>query len=49
LQALYATPGITVTSSSAVITAINAKPGNVMYWYQPFGASPWTQQLVAKG
>jgi hypothetical protein len=49
LQAVYATPGISVTSTSVVITAINTKPGSVMYWYQPFGTSPWNGQVVAKG
>lgn len=49
LSAVYANPGITVTSTSVVITAINTKPGNVMAWYQPFGTNPWNQQTVAKG
>jgi hypothetical protein len=47
--AVYANPGVSITSTSVVITAINTKPGNVMYWYQPFGTNPWNKQLVAKG
>jgi hypothetical protein len=41
-KAVYATPGIAVTSTSVAVTAINTKPGNVMYWYQPFGTTPGT-------
>jgi hypothetical protein len=48
-QAVYAHPGIAVTSGSVVITAINTKPGNVMFWFQPFGTSPWNKELVATG
>jgi hypothetical protein len=48
-KAVYATPGIAVTSTSVAVTAINTKPGNVVYWYQQFGSTPWNQQLVAKG
>jgi len=48
-QAVYAHPGIAVTSSSVVITAINTKPGNVMYWSQPFSTNPWHKELVATG
>jgi hypothetical protein len=48
-RAVYAHPGIAITSSSVVITAINTKPGNVMYWSQPFGTTPWPKELVATG
>jgi hypothetical protein len=48
-SAIYAHPGIAITTSSVVITAINTKPGNVMYWSQPFGTSPWHKELVATG
>jgi hypothetical protein len=48
-QAVYANPGIAVTSTSVVITAINTKPGNVVGWSQAFGTSPWTRQVVAAG
>lgn len=47
--AVYAAPSIAITSSSVVLTAINTKPGNVMYWYQPFGTNPWNKQTVATG
>jgi hypothetical protein len=49
LQAVYANPGISVTSTATVITAINTKPGNVMYWQQAFNTNPWTKEVVAKG
>jgi hypothetical protein len=48
-EAVYANPGISITSTSVVITAINTKPGNVMYWYQGFATNPWYQQVVATG
>jgi hypothetical protein len=48
-RAVFASPGISATSSSVVITAINTKPGNVMYWYQPFATNPWNRELVATG
>jgi hypothetical protein len=48
-QAVYAHPGIAVTSNSVVITAINTKPASVMYWSQPFGTNPWHKELVATG
>jgi hypothetical protein len=48
-SAVYARPGIAITATSVVITAINTKPGNVMYWYQPFGTNPWHKQTVATG
>jgi hypothetical protein len=47
--AVYADPGIAITSSSVVITAINTKPGNVMYWSQAFGTNPWNKHVVATG
>jgi hypothetical protein len=47
--AVYTNPGIAITSTSVVITAINTKPGNVMYWYQPFGTTPWNREKVATG
>jgi hypothetical protein len=48
-HAAYASPAISVTSKSVVITAINTKPGSVYFWYQPFGTNPWHKQLVAAG
>jgi hypothetical protein len=48
-QAFYANPGFSVTSSSVVITAINTKPGDVIYWHQAFGTKPWPKQVVATG
>jgi hypothetical protein len=48
-QAGYANPGISVTSSSVVITAINTKPGDVVYWSQAFGENPWSKEVVATG
>jgi hypothetical protein len=47
--AVYANPGITVSSTSVAVTAINTKPGDVMYWYQGLGTNPWFKQVVAKG
>jgi hypothetical protein len=48
-KAAYANPGIAVTGRSVVITAINTKPGDVLYWYQPFLTNPWHGQIVAVG
>jgi hypothetical protein len=48
-QAVYANPGISVTSTSVVVTAINTKPGDVMYWFQGLGTNPWYKQVVATG
>jgi hypothetical protein len=48
-KAAYANPGIAVTGRSVVITAINTKPGDVLYWYQPYLTSPWHGQIVAVG
>jgi hypothetical protein len=48
-KAVYANPGISVTSTSVVITAINTKPGDVMYWSQTFGTNPWSKEVVATG
>ncbi|MGO8959457.1 MAG: hypothetical protein ACLQFR_19135 [Streptosporangiaceae bacterium] len=45
----YANPSIRVSDTSVIITAINTKPGNVLYWNQAFGTTPWHKQLVAKG
>jgi len=48
--ASYAYPAIAVKSLSSVIsTAINTKPGDVLFWSQPFGTSPWHRQTVARG
>ena len=47
--AAYANPGIAASSTSVIVTAINTKPGNVVYWYQGFGTNPWHKQVVAKG
>lgn len=49
VPASYATPGISVSPAAVIITAINRKPGNVLYWDQPYGTTPWHEQLVAKG
>ena len=40
-RAACASPGIAVTGTSVVITAINSKPGDVRYWHQPFGTTRW--------
>ena len=48
-RASYANPAIAVTGRSVIITAINTKPGDVTYWYQPYLASPWHGQIVAVG
>jgi hypothetical protein len=48
-QAFYANPGFSVTTSSVVITAINTKPGDVIYWHQAFGTKPWPKEVVATG
>jgi hypothetical protein len=48
-RAVFAHPGIAITSGSVVITAINTKPGDVMYWSQAFGTNPWSKQTVAVG
>ncbi|HXB50571.1 MAG TPA: hypothetical protein VNW50_22670 [Streptosporangiaceae bacterium] len=48
-HASYASPAISVTSKSVVITAINTKPGDVYFWYQKFTTNPWHRQLVATG
>jgi hypothetical protein len=48
-HASYASPAITVTAKSVVITAINTKPGDVYFWYQKFTTTAWHRQLVAAG
>jgi hypothetical protein len=48
-HAVYANPGIAITSTSVAITAINTKPGDVLSWSQAFGTNPWSKQLVATG
>jgi hypothetical protein len=48
-KAVYAHPDISVTSTSVVITAVSAKPGNVMYWHRAFTTSRWAGQVAAKG
>jgi hypothetical protein len=48
-EAVYANPGISITSTSVVITAINTKPGDVMYWFQGLGTSQWYKQVVETG
>ena len=45
----YATPAISMTGKSVIITAINTKHGDVDFWYQPFTTNPWHKQLVAAG
>jgi hypothetical protein len=47
--ASYADPAIVVNAKSVNITAINTKPGDVMFWFQPFDTNPWHRQTVAKG
>jgi hypothetical protein len=47
--AVYANPGISITSTSVVITAINTKPGNVVYWSQAFETNLWHKEVVATG
>lgn len=48
-HAAYASPAVSVTSKSVIVTAINSKTGDVNFWYQPFTTNPWHKQLVAKG
>jgi hypothetical protein len=48
-QAAYGSPGISVNGSDVIVTAVNTKSGNLMFWYQPYGASAWHMQVVAKG
>jgi hypothetical protein len=48
-HAAYANPGISATGKAVVISAVNTKPGDVLFWRQAFGASPWHKQLVGKG
>ena len=48
-QVVYANPGIAITTTSVILTAVNTKPGDVWYWRQPFGAIPWQKQRVAQG
>lgn len=48
-HAAYATPAISMTGKSVIITAINTKHGDVDFWYQPFTTNPWHKQLVAAG
>jgi hypothetical protein len=47
--ASYADPAIVVNAKSVNITAINTKPGDVMFWFQPFDTNPWHRQTVGKG
>lgn len=48
-SAVYANPGIAITSTSVAITAINTKPGDVMAWHQAFTTTAWHKQVVATG
>jgi hypothetical protein len=48
-HAAYANPAISMSGTSVIITAINTKPGDVLYWNQAFGTNPWHKQVVAKG
>jgi hypothetical protein len=50
-QAAYGSPTISVNGSAVIVTAVNTKSGNVMFWYQNYAASAsqWHTQLVAKG
>jgi hypothetical protein len=48
-HAAYASPAISVTGKSTIITAINTKHGDVDFWYQLYTTTPWHKQLVASG
>jgi hypothetical protein len=48
-HAAYAGPAISVTGKSVIVTAINTKPGDVYFWYQPYNTNPWLKELVATG
>jgi hypothetical protein len=48
-KASYANPSFAANSKSVNITAINTKPGDVDFWFQPYQTNPWHKQTVAKG
>jgi hypothetical protein len=45
----YANPGLAITATSVIITAVNSKPGDVWYWDQPFTTTGWQRLRVATG
>jgi hypothetical protein len=45
-HAAYANPSISATGKAVVITAVNTKPGDVLFWRQAFGATSWHKKLV---
>jgi hypothetical protein len=46
---VYANPGIAISATAVIVTAVNTKPGDVWYWHQPFTTNPWLKQRVARG
>jgi hypothetical protein len=48
-QSAYLRPGITVSATSVIITAVNTKTGDVWYWHQAFQTNGWQKQRVARG
>jgi hypothetical protein len=48
-QAAYGSPSISLNANYALVSAINTKNGNLMFWYQAFDTKPWHAELVAKG
>jgi hypothetical protein len=48
-QNVYATPGMAISATSVIITAVNSKPGDVWYWDQPFTTTGWQRLRVARG
>jgi hypothetical protein len=48
-QASYTSPSMSFTGTAAIVTATNAKNGNLMFWYQGYGSRQWHTELVAKG
>jgi hypothetical protein len=46
-HASYANPAIVANAKSVNITAINTKPGDVLFWFQLFDTNPWHRQLVS--
>jgi hypothetical protein len=46
---VYANPGIAISATAVIVTAVNTKPGDVWYWHQPFNTNPWLKQRVAQG
>jgi hypothetical protein len=48
-NASYASPAISVTGKSVIITDVNTKTGEVDFWFQKYNTNPWKKQRVAKG